>query len=64
MTLARHVSLSPSTRITRARKAQEYHSAVQNARAARTVARHAADVEDCCRLLAMLGLAATDAVAR
>jgi len=64
MTLARQANPPPSTRITRARKAQEYHSAVQNARATRTVASHAADAEDCCRLLAMLGLAATDAVAR
>jgi cold shock protein len=61
MTLARHASAPPATRIMRARVAQDYHSAVQNARATRTVASHAADVEDCSRLLAMLGLAATDA---
>ena len=37
---------------------EDDHSAVQNARAARTVAGHAADVEDCMELLAMLGLEA------
>lgn len=64
MTLARHVSLPPSTRMARAKAAEEDHSAVQNARAARTVASHAADVEDCSRLLAILGLEATDATQR
>jgi hypothetical protein len=64
MTLARHTSPPPSTRITRARAAQENHSAVQNARAAKTVASHAADAEDCDRLLAMLGLEAADGTSR
>ena len=59
MTLARHVSSPPSTRITQAKAVQDSHSAVQNARAARTVASHASDVEDCGTLLAMLGLQAT-----
>ncbi len=59
MTLARHASPSPSTRFTEAKQAEQHHSAVQNARAARTVASHSADVEDCCNLLAMLGLNAT-----
>jgi hypothetical protein len=59
MTLARHASPSPPTRITRARAAEDRHSAIQNARAARTVADHAAGVEDCSQLLAMLGLDAT-----
>lgn len=56
MTLARHASPPPATRITRAKAAEADHSALQNARAARTVAGHAADAEDCSRLLAMLGL--------
>lgn len=56
MTLARHASSPPPTRISQARAAEDRHSAIQNARAARTVADHAADVEDCCQLLAMLGL--------
>ncbi len=56
MTLARHSSPPPSARITRAKAAEDSHSAVQNALAARTVASHAADVEDCSQLLAMLGL--------
>lgn len=64
MTLARHASQPRSTRITRAKAAQESHSAVQNARAARTVASHAADVEDCTQLLAMLGLEAVDGAPR
>jgi hypothetical protein len=60
MTLARHASPLPPTRLTRARAAQADHDAVRNARAARTVAGHASDVEDCCELLAMLGLNATE----
>jgi hypothetical protein len=64
MTLARHVSSPPSARITRAKAAEENHSAVQNARAARTVASHAADAEDCGELLAMLGLDVTEGTLR
>lgn len=59
MTLARHASSPPPARITQAKAAQDRHDAVQNARAARTVAGYAADAEDCCELLAMLGLDAT-----
>jgi hypothetical protein len=59
MTLARHASAPPPTRITLAKAAETDHMAAQNARAARTVAGHAADAEDCSRLLAMLGLDAT-----
>jgi hypothetical protein len=62
MALARHVSPPPPTRIMLAKAAEENHVAVQNARAARTVVSHAADVEDCHQLLAMLGLAAAEAV--
>jgi hypothetical protein len=56
MTLARHTSPPPPTRITQARAAEELHTTIQNARAARTVADHATDVRDCCQLLEMLGL--------
>lgn len=59
MTLARHASPPRSTRISRAKAAQDDYGALQNARAARTVAGHAADAEDCGELLAMLGLDAT-----
>lgn len=61
MSLARHASPLTPTRLTRARAAQADHEAVRNARAARTVAGHASDVEDCCELLAMLGLDVTEA---
>lgn len=56
MALARHDSPPPPMRITQAKAAEELRSAELNARAARTVACHADDVEDCGRLLAMLGL--------
>lgn len=56
MTLARHVSSPPSTRITRAKEAEERNNATRDARAARTVADHAANAKDCGELLAMLGL--------
>jgi hypothetical protein len=56
MTLARHASPPPPTRITQARAAEQNHNAVRDARAARTVASHAADAEECWQLLAMLGL--------
>ena len=56
MTLARHASPPPPMRITQARAVEERHNAIQNACAAKTVAGHAADVEDCRQLLAMLGL--------
>jgi hypothetical protein len=60
MTLARHAGAPPSSRLTQARAVEQVHSAIQNARAARTVAGHAADADDCGRLLAMLGLDASD----
>ncbi|MFD2416395.1 hypothetical protein [Amycolatopsis pigmentata] len=56
MTLARHSSPPPSARFTEARAAEELHTTIQNARAARTVADHATDAKDCWRLLEMLGL--------
>jgi hypothetical protein len=61
MTFARHASPLPSTRFTRARATEADHNAVRNAHAVRIVAGHASDVEDCCELLAMLGLDPTDA---
>ena len=60
MTLARHASPPPPGRLTQARAVEQIHSAIQNARATRTVAGHAADAEDCGRLLAMLGLEASE----
>lgn len=62
MTLARHRG-SDGVRgwLTRAREVEEIHGAIQNVRAARTVASHAADAEDCGHLLEMLGLDARDA---
>ena len=39
---------------------EQRHTAIQNARATRTVADHAVDVQDCVHLLAMLGLDARD----
>lgn len=56
MTLARHGSAPPSTRITRAKEAEERDSTTRKAQAARTVADHATSVRDCGELLAMLGL--------
>jgi hypothetical protein len=50
--------------LTKARAVEADHLAVRNARAARTVAGHASDVEDCCQLLAMLGLDAAEAMPR
>jgi hypothetical protein len=44
----------------RAHAVEQAHSAVQNARAARTVAGHSADATDCGELLDMLGLDARD----
>ena len=60
MTWARHASPPPATRLTRDKAAEQDHDALQNARAARTVAGHATDTLDCCQLLEMLGLDATD----
>jgi hypothetical protein len=61
MTLARHETpTSARSRFSEARAIEQAHSAIQNERATRTVAGHAADAEDCGRLLAMLGLEAQD----
>lgn len=59
--LARHTTSDPEQgRLVRAHAVEQAHSAVQNARAARTVAEHAADATDCGELLEMLGLDARD----
>jgi hypothetical protein len=59
--LARHTTSDlDHGRLIRARAVEQAHSAVQNARAARTVAGHAADATDCVQLLEMLGLDARD----
>lgn len=61
MTWARHAGAATSNvRLTLARAAEQRHSALQNARATRIVACHAADVQDCVDLLEMLGLDARD----
>ena len=61
MTWARHAkSKTSNVRLVMARAVEQRHTAIQNARATRTVADHAADVEDCVHLLAMLGLDARD----
>lgn len=58
---ARHTTSDPEHgRIVRARAVEQAHSAVQNARATRTVAGHATDATDCVHLLEMLGLDAHD----
>jgi hypothetical protein len=55
--LARHTTTDPEHgRIVRARAVEQAHSAVQNAKATRTVAEHATDATDCVQLLEMLGL--------
>lgn len=57
MTWARHTS--PSRELSQFEKARALAQAditIQHDRAARTVASHAMDAEDCSRLLAMLGL--------
>jgi hypothetical protein len=56
MTFARHASPPPPTRVTEARAVEEGLRLIQDGRAARTVAGHATDAEDCSRLLEMLGL--------
>lgn len=56
MTLARHTSPPVPARINRIKAAEEERSAERNARAVMTVASHANDHDDCCELLAMLGL--------
>lgn len=57
MTFARHATPEQEHgRFAEARAAEKVHNSVQNRRAARTVAHHAVDTQDCMRLLAMLGL--------
>lgn len=61
MTWARHASpVAENTRIAEAKATERVHSAIQNHRAVRTVADHAADAADCVQLLAMLGLDARE----
>ncbi len=61
MTWARHASPTlEQGRFAEARASEKQHYAVQNRKAARTVACHAADVQDCANLLAMLGLDQVD----
>jgi hypothetical protein len=61
MTWARHASPTlEQGRFAEARASERMHYAVQNRKAARTVASHSADVQDCANLLAMLGLDTLD----
>jgi hypothetical protein len=61
MTWARHASpVDEQGRFAEARATERIHSAAQNAKAARTVAGYATDADECARLLAMLGLEASD----
>lgn len=61
MTWARHTSpAGEHNRFTEARESEKLHDAIQHSKAARTVADHAADAEDCALLLAMLGLNASE----
>ena len=57
MTWARHASPTiEQGRFAEARASERIHYAVQNRKAARTVAYHSSDAQDCASLLAMLGL--------
>ncbi|HEX2133947.1 MAG TPA: hypothetical protein VHH15_20575 [Actinophytocola sp.] len=57
MTWARHASPTiEQGRFAEARATERVHYAVQNRKAARTVAYHSSDAQDCANLLAMLGL--------
>lgn len=59
LALARHARTEPDQgRIADARAAERAENEVRAGRAARTVAAHAADLEECRELLAMLGLSA------
>lgn len=61
MTLARHTRTTPEQgRFAEARASGQAQEAIQNGRAAHTVADHAIDAQDCKDLLAMLGLHAAD----
>jgi hypothetical protein len=61
MTWARHASPTVEQgRFAEARASEKIHYAIQNRKAAQTVACHAADQQDCADLLAMLGLDTLD----
>jgi hypothetical protein len=61
MTWARHASPTiEQGRFAEARANEKIHYAVQNRKAARTVAIHSSDAQDCANLLAMLGLDTSD----
>jgi hypothetical protein len=61
MTWARHASPTlEQGRFAEARASEKMHYAVQNRKAAHTVASHASDAQDCANLLAMLGLDTLD----
>ncbi|WP_199442702.1 hypothetical protein [Umezawaea beigongshangensis] len=62
MTWARPASSTDLTtgRFAEARALEKVHSSIQNGRAARTVAVHASDTQDCRDLLEMLGLDASE----
>lgn len=61
MTLARHAQEARERgRFAEARASGQLQEAIQSGRAARTVADHAFDAQDCEELLAMLGLKAVD----
>jgi hypothetical protein len=61
MTWARHASPAPDHgRFAQQRAITQAHTDIQNGRAARTVAFHADDAQDCANLLAMLGLDALE----
>lgn len=62
MIWARHAtSAEESGRFAEARSAERSRRAIENSKAARTVASHASDARDCTHLLAMLGLDAVQA---
>jgi hypothetical protein len=61
MTWARHASPTVEQgRFAEVRASEKVHYAVQNRKAAHTVATHASDATDCANLLAMLGLDSLD----
>lgn len=61
MTWARHASPTlEQGRFAEARASERVHYAIQNRKAALTVACHASDPQDCANLLAMLGLDTLD----
>lgn len=61
MTWARHASPTiEQGRFAEVRANEKIHYAIQNRKAALTVACHASDPQDCANLLAMLGLDSVD----